>query len=144
MYVKLTNGRPENYSIGQLRRDNPQISFPKNPTDEVLATFGVYAVVHTNEPSIDSKTHRHVSAVEQIDGRWTQVWRVEPLSETQASANVRAWRDKLSAECDWTQVADAPVDQQKWAAYRQALRDISAQAGFPWEVVWPDVSSPSN
>jgi len=44
--------------------------------------------------------------------------------------------DKLSAS-DWTQVADAPVDQTAWATYRQALRDITAQDGFPHSVVWP-------
>ena len=40
-------------------------------------------------------------------------------------------------ESDWTQVADAPVDQAAWATYRQALRDIPSQAGFPNEVTWP-------
>ena len=144
MYIKLTNGRPETYSIGQLRRDNPRISFPKNPTYELLSTFDVYEVVTAPEPSIDSKTHRHISSVEQVNGKWTQIWRVEPLPREIASANVRGLRDRLLAASDWTQVADAPVDQQKWALYRQALRDISAQAGFPWEVVWPDVSSLSN
>ena len=41
------------------------------------------------------------------------------------------------AETDWTQVIDAPVDQAAWATYRQALRDIPDQAGFPTEVNWP-------
>jgi len=144
MYIRLTNERPETYSIGQLRRDNPRISFPKNLTDELLATFGVYSVATTPEPNIDSKTHRHTSSIEQVNGKWTQVWQVEPLSEAQASANVRAWRDMLLTNCDWTQVADAPVDKQRWATYRQALRDISSQTGFPWEVSWPSVDSPSN
>ena len=31
----------------------------------------------------------------------------------------------------------APVDKAAWAAYRQELRDITAQAGFPWNVQWP-------
>lgn len=37
-----------------------------------------------------------------------------------------------------TQVADAPVDKAAWATYRQALRDITAQQGFPWNVTWPE------
>lgn len=53
------------------------------------------------------------------------------------SANARKRRNKLLAASDWTQVIDAPVDQAAWATYRQALRDISAQAGFPATVVWP-------
>jgi hypothetical protein len=49
----------------------------------------------------------------------------------------RAERDVLLAASDWTQVADAPVDQAAWAAYRQALRDVPEQEGFPANVVWP-------
>jgi hypothetical protein len=53
------------------------------------------------------------------------------------SANARKRRNKLLSSSDWTQVADAPVDKAAWATYRQELRDISAQAGFPATVVWP-------
>jgi hypothetical protein len=53
------------------------------------------------------------------------------------SANARKRRNKLLSASDWTQVEDAPVDKAAWATYRQALRDISAQTGFPWAVVWP-------
>ncbi|MEN8659818.1 MAG: phage tail assembly chaperone [Marivita sp.] len=47
-------------------------------------------------------------------------------------------RDHLLAASDWTQVADAPVDAAAWAAYRQALRDVPAQAGFPDNITWPE------
>ena len=53
------------------------------------------------------------------------------------SANARKRRNKLLSASDWTQVADAPVDKAAWATYRQELRDISAQAGFPWTIEWP-------
>lgn len=52
---------------------------------------------------------------------------------------VRKTRDRLLQESDWTQLNDAPVDQEAWARYRQALRDIPQQEGFPGEVVWPEV-----
>lgn len=52
--------------------------------------------------------------------------------------DVRKQRNDLLAACDWTQVADAPVDKDAWAAYRQALRDITAQPDFPLSVVWPE------
>ncbi|MCJ2165535.1 MULTISPECIES: tail fiber assembly protein [unclassified Pseudodesulfovibrio] len=55
------------------------------------------------------------------------------------AGQVRAERDRLLAGCDWTQVADAPVDQTAWAAYRQALRDVPEQEGFPGAVEWPGV-----
>lgn len=50
----------------------------------------------------------------------------------------RAERNKLLAECDWTQMADAPVDREAWAAYRQLLREIPEQSGFPSEIIWPE------
>lgn len=53
---------------------------------------------------------------------------------------IRKERNKLLAESDWTQVADIPftVEQkQAWVTYRQALRDITKQEGFPTNVVFP-------
>jgi len=50
---------------------------------------------------------------------------------------VRLERNQLLTASDWTQVADAPVDKEVWATYRQALRDVTTQAGFPWTVDWP-------
>ena len=64
---------------------------------------------------------------------------IAPYVEPAPTAEeVRAQRDKLLADTDWTQVADAPVDQAAWATYRQALRDIPQQAGFPENVTWPE------
>lgn len=65
----------------------------------------------------------------------------DPLQDaeaTEAQANaIRTERNAKLSASDWTQVADAPVDKTAWAAYRQALRDITAQTGFPWDVQWP-------
>lgn len=54
-----------------------------------------------------------------------------------AADRIRAERNNLLQQTDWTQVADAPVSQTDWAVYRQALRDITAQEGFPENVTWP-------
>lgn len=51
--------------------------------------------------------------------------------------DIRAQRKRMLAACDWTQLPDAQCDQTAWAAYRQALRDIPQQSGFPTNVVWP-------
>ena len=51
---------------------------------------------------------------------------------------IRSKRNALLAATDWTQVPDAPVDQAAWATYRQALRDIPQQDGFPTNIVWPE------
>ena len=55
----------------------------------------------------------------------------------QEASEVRAQRNGLLAETDWTQVADAPVNAQAWADYRQALRDVPQQSGFPGDIEWP-------
>lgn len=65
---------------------------------------------------------------------------VEPPVDLEAlAAAARTQRNGLLAASDWTQVADAPVDQAAWATYRQALRDITAQAGFPETIDWPAI-----
>lgn len=56
----------------------------------------------------------------------------EPTAE-----DVRIERNRLLSDSDWTQMPDAPVDQAAWAIYRQALRDIPQQSGFPATVDWP-------
>lgn len=58
-------------------------------------------------------------------------------SEAEAPAHMRQRRNRLLVSSDWTQVIDAPVNQAAWAIYRQALRDVPAQVGFPNTVVWP-------
>jgi hypothetical protein len=138
MHIKLTDGQPQPYSIGQLRRDNPQVSFPSTIPADTLAEYDVYEVTETPQPSYDSSTQSLSQAVELVEDVWTQVWTVAPLPQDQAESNIRSQRDSLLATCDWTQVADAPVDKQAWADYRQSLRDVPSQAGFPYSVVWPE------
>ena len=98
---------------------------------------------------------------QQADGKWYTKYALGPVFEdytkedgtvvtaAEAEAAYRAMKDAEQAkavrndrntklaECDWTQLSDAPVDQAAWATYRQALRDITTQAGFPWTVDWP-------
>ena len=57
--------------------------------------------------------------------------------ESQTAKAVRTDRNKRLAESDWTQLIDAPVNVAQWSAYRQALRDVPEQAGFPFNVNWP-------
>ena len=54
------------------------------------------------------------------------------------ATSIRQERNTKLSECDWTQVADSPVDKAVWATYRQALRDVTTQTGFPWTITWPD------
>ena len=60
-----------------------------------------------------------------------------PVDPEQLADKARVQRAALLRESDWTQVSDAPVDQQAWADYRQALRDVPEQPGFPENINWP-------
>jgi hypothetical protein len=51
---------------------------------------------------------------------------------------VRRDRNRKLSECDWTQLEDSPIDKTAWATYRQALREVPEQEGFPWNVEWPE------
>ena len=150
MRVKITNGNVDTYpySVGQLRRDNPNTSFPKQVPDEMLESYGIYTVVYTDMPSIDDRTQK----VEQdatpslVDGAWTIGWTTssKTAEETQAwddsmASSNRGKRDSLLIQSDWTQVADAPVDATVWATYRQALRDITDHSNWPnlADADWP-------
>ena len=55
------------------------------------------------------------------------------------AAAMRGTRNQLLTSCDWTQVEDAPINKAAWAAYRQALRDITTHENFPnlEEADWP-------
>lgn len=82
--------------------------------------------------------------IEQIDGKWYTKYSVADVSQsvkaTIDATQAQAMRDKRNAaltSSDWTQLADAPVDSAAWAAYRQGLRDIPLQTGFPWTIDWP-------
>lgn len=59
------------------------------------------------------------------------------IALSEAMAEVRHIREVLLSQSDWTQLPDAPVDQAAWAAYRQELRDITTQSGFPDSITWP-------
>ena len=58
-------------------------------------------------------------------------------ADVRAAEEVRKDRNALLVASDWTQVADAPVDQGAWAVYRQELREITSQEGFPDNIIWP-------
>jgi hypothetical protein len=83
--------------------------------------------------------------VENSDGSYTATPRTaddivayNAAKDLEQANSVRQTRNYKLKECDWTQVADSPVDKAVWATYRQALRDVTAQSGFPWTITWPD------
>lgn len=150
MHVKTTNGAVDTYpyNVGQLRRDNPNTSFPKKIPDDMLESYGILPVTFADMPSIDDRTQKaeQASSPSLVGGAWTIGWTTssKTAEETQAwddraALSNRGQRDSLLMQSDWTQVADAPVDATAWATYRQALRDITNHVNWPNldEADWP-------
>lgn len=121
----------------------PNVSFPADgPDAEWLAENNCMPVNVWKE---HDSTQKLIPAEPYVEGEW--VYTVQVVSKTDddlaaekesKAAEVRQQRNRLLAESDWTQLADAPVDKAIWAVKRQALRDISSQDGFPFDVVWPE------
>jgi len=133
------------YSATELKRDNPNISLPDTITDEVLAELNCFAVTPTASPEYDYTVNLETTAIEQ-DGQWVQQWISTPATNeeitertAQKSIDVIRERNQLLFDSDWTQVPDSSADTALWAAYRQELRDITNQAGFPFDITWPTV-----
>lgn len=142
MYIKAKNNTVLKfpYSFQDLRKENPGVSFSSNIDERTLAKFNVYTVIESTVPDFDSKTHQADYDIQLINGKWTQVWQLKELPENQASFNIRAERNRRLAECDWTQLADSPLnadEKSTWSIYREALRMIPQQTGFPYNVTWP-------
>lgn len=103
------------------------------------------------------------AGVEQLEGKWYTKYILGPvftdraaegdqpaqtaaeqetaykaMKDAEQAKAVRQTRTEKLKDSDWTQIADSTADKTAWATYRQALRDITAQSGFPWTVTWPD------
>lgn len=148
MYAKIIEQNIVKYPYTEedLRADNRNVSFAVVMSDESRADFNMIRVVVTGSPEADHTKNvvEGMPVYVSERSRWEQTWIVtdattEQIAErtTNKATEVRSERNKKLADSDWTQVADAPVDKTVWAAYRQQLRDISSQSGFPWEITWP-------
>lgn len=130
--------------LADIRRAHPEVSLPANPSSDDLLALGYAVVSLVPQPEIDHTQDIREGAPEPSDSGWRQTWVVTPASpnrineRTQSKSDeVRAERNDRLAACDWTQLSDAPVNSLAWANYRQALRDVTAQPGFPWSLDWP-------
>mgnify|MGYP001026423747 CR=1 FL=1 len=87
LYLRVTETGPEAYSLTQLRRDNPNISFPDEISAEILADFDVYEYAQQNRPAIDPRAQRLIySGFAQIKGAWFRGWSVLNLSDEEKAS----------------------------------------------------------
>jgi hypothetical protein len=125
--------------------DADNYCYVRSLTPEQTAHFGVHKKQIITPPYHDPATQRiEEGPAVLVDGVWTQTYIVSDLDADASAATVgaqwsvvRAERNKLLADCDWTQLPDASADAAAWAVYRQALRDITSQAN-PFNIVWPE------
>lgn len=144
-YAKQTS---DGFQITVLKVLFPDTSFPDTgPDANWLADSGVYPV--EEHLYFDANAFKRVSINPTLrDG---VVYTVELVALTdkdksqreadrlsQLGSIAREQRNRLLAECDWTQLADYAGDSKAdWATYRQALRDLPKQTGFPETIDWP-------
>ena len=151
MYVKIEDGSVAEfpYTTNKLKADNPNVSFPAEISTETLENYGVYKVTYLEPDAYDSST-QYVSrnaAPTLIDGVWSVGCTIQDKTSEEIAAHtamvetdLRATRNKLLDDSDWTQMNDSPLSNElktAWATYRQSLRDITADAS------WPDVTFPN-
>ena len=132
-------------SQGEVRSMYPNTSFPSQWTPALVEELGLDPVFESPTPTTTRYQTAFKDGVEQdAQGRWLWKWSISEMDDdakaakdAEAAKSVRADRDKRLADCDWTQLSDSQVDKAVWATYRQELRDVPAQTGFPYDITWP-------
>ena len=138
IYVKVVDGEASvfPYDLRQLRADNPNTSFPKEISVEMLEGYGVFPVVE-NKPECDPYVQTLSAGTPVLrDGQWQVDYTAANIPEAEAEEAIRTTRHEMLYATDWMALSDVTMsDEMK--SYRQALRDITEQEGFPFAVVWP-------
>jgi hypothetical protein len=98
MHIKLTNGVPEKYTIGQLRRDNPQVSFPKNIPDIILVDFNVYPLTETSQPEVVYTQKVEEGTPVLVNGVWTQVWNVVDKTPEEIASYLEQLQQEIASQ----------------------------------------------
>lgn len=136
MLVKVKDGVATPYSLWDLKRDNPNVSFPEELTTNALSLWSVYPCVEGPIPSLgecEQATRLEIALIENV---WTQLFGKEFWPQDQAERFVREKRGTLLEETDWMALSDVTLTTS-WAVYRQNLRDVTSQTGFPYNTDWP-------
>jgi hypothetical protein len=136
------------YTIGDLQRDNPNTSFPRNLSEEMLSSWNVFPVKYCPSPEFNEITENCNQINPTLEnGEWVMTWEITSASSEEIaerlerkSIEVRQYRNQYLSDSDWvvTRAKETGTNiPTAWKNYRQALRDITSQEGFPHEVVWP-------
>jgi hypothetical protein len=137
------------YTALDLRKDYPAVSFPSIVKDYLLREYGVYPVISVDKPSNHLKNYSQATPV-LVNNELFQSWDESDASESEIYeriqskwVEVRSERNSLLKACDWTQLPDVSLTEEKkseWAVYRQQLRDIT-DATDPFLIEFPQEPS---
>jgi hypothetical protein len=142
----------------QFRSEHTDSNLPLQLTTKVANDFGYDLVLEGEKPQVTYPYEVIIrDGVENINGKWYTRYIIGPIfvdTEEQTAAeqessyrayfdnyesdSIRNIRNAKLKESDWTQLLNSPVDVDAWSTYRQALRDVPQQEGFPWNITWPE------
>ena len=146
LLVKVINNTVQQYpySIGLLRKDNPNTSFPKRISKDTLAAFNAYHVTEVTPTVTATQKIVKTWTPTLVEGEWVLAHAAVDLSAAdieeatfELSTNAREKRDRLLLSTDWTAVSDVTMSTVM-TTYRQALRDVPSQEEFPITITWPE------
>ena len=152
---------------GEIRRSMPNTSLPRVWTSSICDSLGIDPVLAAPAPEASGEYKLIVrnGVVQDANSNWVQAYVERDMfadyededgvtvtkteqeqaytatKNAEAATAARAERDKLIASCDWMAIKAFEAGTgvaTEWATYRQALRDVSAQAGFPNDITWPE------
>ena len=190
MYAKINGGTVVKfpYTFGDLRKDHPNVSFPKNITQGIMQKYGMVGVLEGPKPTPTAyqTVQRNALPTRPVIGQYTEedapmpdmvgediiagYWQIgytavdmfadtteldedgnevvttkaeheaayQATLDSKAAESIRNQRATLLAETDWMALSDVTMSAAM-ATYRQALRDITDHANFPYlnEADWP-------
>jgi hypothetical protein len=144
MYAQNLNGTWRELA-GNIKFSETIYQTAESLSDEQRQDLSVYFITDAARPQL-TQTQKFSDPVFTIQG--TNVERSYPVIDKTAqeiqqdtdnrASEVRTQRNEKLRDTDWTQIADSTADKTAWATHRQALRDITGQAGFPWTMTWPE------
>lgn len=127
-------------SIGEFREVFPNTSFPPSgPSAEFLTENNAMRVNVFRSHNLE--TEKLVPCAPYVEDNWVYTVQVQPKTAEELvaataskAAQKRAERDRALQACDWRAIRAAETGvpmSAEWSSYRQALRDLPSQAGFP-------------
>ena len=141
MYVKIKDGKVDTfpYSLQSLKKDYPNVSFTKNPTDALLASYDMHPITTAAFPSYTKRTQwaNQNTAPTLVDEVWVLGWTVSDKTTDEIAAHDaveatenREARTKLLTETDFYALSDVTMSSDM-TTYRQALRDLPSHSNWP-------------